>query len=151
MATGAGRVREARTALAGSVAYGYEGPREQGVARWANVSRTGGAIVLGRYLRPGREITLSFESPLVHSGPLSVRARIAWCRPSGTKGEFVAGLAIYRDTPEMALDFAAMGYAARQQSNKCAGTPVSTPVWPGFEAAQETWQPAAPAHHAHAV
>ena len=51
----------------------------------------------------------------------------------------------------MALDFAAMGYAARKQSNTDLVVPVSKPVWPGFEAAIETSQPAAMAHCAHAV
>jgi len=151
MGTVTERAREARTELAGSVAYAYEGPRDCGEARWANVSRAGGAITLGRYLRPGREVTLSFESPLVSSGPLSVRARIVWCRPAGHSGEFEAGLAIYRDTPEMALDFAAMGYAARKQVNKGTDAPVSKPVWPGFEAVMETPQLAAQARCAHAV
>ena len=86
MSTVTGQAREARTELAGAVAYEYEGPRDCGEARWSNVSRTGGAIALGRYLRPGREVTLSFESPLVSSGPLVVRGRIVWCRAFGTSG-----------------------------------------------------------------
>ncbi|MBI1320318.1 MAG: hypothetical protein GC168_15430 [Candidatus Hydrogenedens sp.] len=143
--------REMRNALRGALQYTCAGPDDEGTARWLNVSRTGAAISMGRYLRPGREITLVFDSPLAYSHPHEVRARIIWCRPAGGGIEFTAGLEIYRDTPEMALDFAALGYAARRQSNNATGAPVTQPVWPGFTHGEGTRQPTVLTHCAQAV
>jgi len=145
------RTRETRSALYGGLDYTCAGPSDTGSARWRNVSRTGAALELGRYLRPGREITLEFNSPLALSRPLRVRARVVWCRPEASGIAFTAGVAIYRDTPELALDCAALGYAARQQMNNAPEAPVSHPVWPGFDKVSETRQPAVLTHCAQAV
>jgi hypothetical protein len=124
------RVREARTEMVGTVQYSYGTPEDCGVARWCDVSRAGASVRLGRYLRPGRELTLHVNSPLAASGPLTVRARVVWCAPLGDAGQYAAGLMVYRDTPEMALDFAALGYAARQQANGAAQqAETNKPMW----------------------
>jgi hypothetical protein len=110
--------REARTELGGTLRYGYGAPEDTGVAQWVDVSRSGAAIQLGRYLRPGREITLEVNSPLAMNG---------------------AGLLVYRDTPEMALDFAALGYAARRQQNTTTSGEVSKkPLWNLFPQREES-------------
>lgn len=120
------QLREIRTPLQGAVRYVYGDPEEAGVARWREVSRTGARVLLGRYLRPGRWLALSFDSPLAANAPLTVRARVAWCKPLESGVEFEAGLQILRETPEMALDFAALGY--RVQSNTSPRPVVETTV-----------------------
>lgn len=131
--------REARTELGGALRYSYAAPEDSGVARWRDVSRSGASIELGRYLRPGREVMLEVSSPLVLNGPLKIRGRVVWCRPAAEAGRYVAGLFIYRDTPEMALDFAALGYAARRQSNTQDVNEVSKgPLWTLFSPRTET-------------
>lgn len=130
--------REARTELGGTLRYGYGAPEDTGVAQWVDVSRSGAAIQLGRYLRPGREITLEVNSPLAMNGPLKVRARVVWCTAARTAGHFNAGLLVYRDTPEMALDFAALGYAARRQQNTTTSSEVyKKPLWNLFPQREE--------------
>ena len=151
MDTYPGQSRESRERLDGRLEYACGEPNSAGFADWRNVSRTGGSVRLGRYLRPGREIAVWFESPLAAEQMVRVRARIQWCRPSGTPGAFTAGLAIIRDTPEQALAYAALSQAAREQSNKRASAPVSHPVWTRFKADTGQSQPAAEAHCAHAV
>lgn len=119
--------RETRTPLQGTVRYVYGDPEEAGVARWREVSRTGARVLLGRYLRPGRWMAISFDSPLAANAPLTAKARVAWCKPLPGGIEFEAGLQILRDTPEMALDFAALGYRVRTNSE---ARPVVDPVTP---------------------
>lgn len=106
--------REARTALAGGFHFECDAGHA-GTGRWLNVSRVGANVLLGRYLKPGREVTLRFASPLVSRDALEVTARVMWCKPVHGGPEFVAGFRIRRDTPEMALDFATLGYAAREE------------------------------------
>ena len=127
--------RERRTSLKGSVEIAYDG-ESTGKARWMDVSRVGACIYLGRYLRPGRTLTLRFESPLVSNRQLEVTARVVWCRPEKNSPHYTVGLLIQRDTPEMALDFAALGYSARSRqavkTNKKEVPKVPVTVWPGF-------------------
>jgi len=130
--------REARTELGGTLRYGYGAPEDTGVAQWVDVSRSGAAIQLGRYLRPGREVTLEINSPLAMNGPLKVRAKVVWCAAARKSGHFNAGLLVYRDTPEMALDFAALGYAARRQANHTTSGEINKkPLWNLFPQREE--------------
>lgn len=135
-------LRECRTPLGGRVLYQQEDPRDAGVARWRDVSRTGARIGIGRYLRPGRWITLAFDAPLVQGAQLEARARVVWCRPAEDGLTFEAGLCILREMPEMALDFAALGYRARRGANSPAAAGVFPAAWPAPEIATET-KPAA--------
>ncbi len=82
-------MRELRTPLSGSFAYA-SGCGEAGRAVWLNISRTGAAIQLGRYLRPGHLIQLSLESG--NDGGWSIPARIAWCVSIPGTLQFQAGL-----------------------------------------------------------
>ncbi len=110
------RIRERRTPVAGCVAYRLESG-DTGRAAWLNVSRVGAALRLGRYLRPGKRLCLRFASPLPAGGTVELPARVVWCRPVAGGVEFDAGLVVRRDTPEAALAFAALGYAAQRRAN----------------------------------
>lgn len=126
--------RETRTALRGNVQYAYEAPVDEGMAQWLDVSRVGAALQLGRYLRPGREVTLRFQGA---SELRSVRARIVWCRPAlEVANAFFAGIQVYREDPQLALDFAVLGHTARAAVNKSAVKKVEPAVWPGFSTPQ---------------
>lgn len=121
-------MRELRTPLTGTFNYA-SGCGEAGRAAWLNISRTGAAVRLGRYLRPGHIIQLlpDIEEPEAWSIP----ARVAWCVPAADTVLFHAGLAVQRTTPENALRFATLGYEALVL-NKNAESTVVNAVWPGF-------------------
>ena len=120
--------RESRIRLCGALRFWGEKPEDGGAGAWNDVSRAGASIQLGRYLRPGRNVWMEFESPLSADAPMRARARVVWCTPQGGN-RFVAGLAIYRDCPKSALDFSALGYFARRQMNAGSGSRVVTPSW----------------------
>ncbi len=124
--------REARYTLGGTVQYTYGLPVEAGMAQWCDVSRAGASISLGRYLRPGRELYLEVPSPLTPGALVKVRAQVAWCAPACEAGHFVAGLLVYRDTPEMALDFAAISQWARSTNSAAPKRVFDKPVWKLF-------------------
>ena len=124
MATATAAAREERTALSGSLTYRHE-PGEQGRARWLNVTRVGASIRLGRYLRPGRLLHLSFANPLDSGAQADVAAQVAWCRLVPGSVDFEAGLRIMRDAPEMALAFAALGYEKVKEMNRDEAMVVS--------------------------
>ena len=128
--------RETRATLKGRIAYRYDDD-QTGTGAWVDVSRVGAQVLLGRYLRPGRTLTLRFASPLVSNRELEVTAQVVWCRPEKYSQDFTAGLLIQRDTPEMALDFAVMGHGAREskneEMNKVKRPKVSSSVWSGFK------------------
>ena len=120
-------IREQRYTLRGPVAY-TSGCGERGQATWLNISRTGAAILLGRYLRPGRPINL--ELAVAGGGvAVAIPAEIAWCVPIAGTHHFRTGLKILRNDPEIALHFASLGYAAQAQ-NKINAETVIEAVWP---------------------
>lgn len=129
--------REARYILGGSVQYTYGLPVESGMAQWCDVSRAGASISLGRYLRPGRELSLAIPSPVTPGVVVQVRAQVAWCAPAGEAGQFVAGLLIYRDTPEIALNYAALGHWARSTNSAVSKRVLDRPVWKLFPRRRE--------------
>ena len=106
-------LRERRTSLRGSLEY------QDGTAwlpaRWRDVSRTGAAIRTARYLRPGRKLGVRFVSPLDAGTPVTLPAQVAWCAPAVDGPGYVSGIAVYRDAPDAALAFAAVGYRARRR------------------------------------
>lgn len=126
------RMRELRTPLTGTFAYA-SGCGEAGRAEWLNISRTGAAIQLGRYLRPGHPIQLLLESGTGEEW--NFPARIAWCVSVPGTLQFQAGLAVQRTNPESALQFATLGYEALAL-NKSNLNSVVTAVWPGFTSAE---------------
>lgn len=119
-------MRELRTPLGGLVPY-VSGCGNAGRAIWLNISRTGAAVRLGRYLRPGHIVQLQ---PLdEESGESwSIAARIAWCERIPGTLQFRAGLEVDRSCPETALRFAALGYAARAL-NRNTNRTVLTAGW----------------------
>ena len=122
-------MRELRTPLSGSFAYA-SGCGEAGRAVWLNISRTGAAIQLGRYLRPGHLIQLSLESG--NDGGWSIPARIAWCVSIPGTLQFQAGLAVQRTSPESALQFATLGYEALALKRNAAFVGNRTLVFPSL-------------------
>lgn len=83
-----------RVQFDGPLSYRYD-LNEHGFAKWCSVGREGACISLGRYLRPGRHVTLMSGSEA--EGPLEISGRIVWCRPTSDGREFVAGLRIFDD------------------------------------------------------
>lgn len=101
------RIREARKELAGPVTYDYD-TGGLGIASWKDLSWNGARIRLGRYLRPGREIRLTFTTPVAESGMASVTTKVAWCSQTQDGVDFEAGLQIVRRDSEAALMFAVL-------------------------------------------
>ena len=85
--------RECRERLEGLVFYAY-GENGHGAAEWEDVSRTGASVRLGRYLSPGRELRLRFDSPLEGGESHEIAARVTWCRRVPGSVEFRAGLVV---------------------------------------------------------
>lgn len=87
----------------------YQVSREdKGWARWCSVSRDGACIHLGRYLRPGKYVMLRTNG--AHATNVEFKARVVWCRPVAGGVHFVAGLKIYRDSPESEDALAALAW-----------------------------------------
>ncbi|MBI2423596.1 MAG: PilZ domain-containing protein [Candidatus Hydrogenedentes bacterium] len=115
------QIREARYGLEGAVLY-TDGAGEQGQGIWLDVSRVGGSMKLGRYLRPGRSIDLTFKTP---AGVLAlIPAQVVWCQPAADRMHFVAGFRVDREDPEASLCYAQLRHAGRL--NKGAGAGVSS-------------------------
>jgi hypothetical protein len=120
--------------------YRYSEPEEAGTASLAHVSRAGVTLRLGRYLRPGRQVWLSFVSPLDPGTEVEVRAQVTWCRPARQGLEFLAGLCVLRDDPGAALAFAAWGCPSREskpdgdvrETNRIAARGVLGLWWPSL-------------------
>ncbi len=60
---------------------------EEGTAKWCSIAAQGACVCLGRYLQPGRELT-------IHGDGVEIFGRIVWCRPMADKQNFVAGVRI---------------------------------------------------------
>ena len=129
-------VREVRSTLTGRVAFEVA-PGERGTASWMDVSRVGARMVLGRYLRPGRLVTLAFTAPWNGSTEVSLVARVVWCRQGSDSAEFHAGLQIVREDPAAALAFSLLLQIARGAANNAGSGAVITTVWPNFRAIED--------------
>lgn len=134
--------RETRSRIGGTLEYLHGAPQESGVAEWRDVSRCGASISLGRFLRPGRELTLTAASPLYPGRTMRLRAQVMWCAPSEAAGRFTAGLLVYRDRPEAALEFATLAHAARGAKTGLE----NKPVWRLYPPCPETMERAGLAH-----
>lgn len=128
-------VREVRSALDGPLTYAVTAD-ESAAAAWVDVSRVGVGIALGRYLRPGRVITLSFSGG-DGSAQVSLQARVVWCRQVRGSAEFHAGLQVVREHPGAALAFARLVHTAREATNTAEGCAVQGTVWPNFRQLQD--------------
>jgi hypothetical protein len=137
-------IRELRRKRRGTLEY-TSGCGEGGRAEWLNISRTGAALRLGRYLRPGR--TLYLESP--DGLPVRIPAAIAWCTPIPGSLDFRVGLRVLRADPEVALQFAILGQAGRE--NKRSLKTVHNAVWPASAIEATILPNAAAGHLTHAV
>ena len=70
---------------------------DEGLAQTRNVSRGGMCIELGRYLRPGRLLTVSFDGIVYGQEAVSLPTRIAWCKPIQETDRYLVGLEIVDD------------------------------------------------------
>lgn len=85
-----------RVSYAGPVDYRLAGASETGRGEWQSVGLGGGAVRLGRYLRPGRRVALDVNGH-------EVDAQIVWSRPEDRAGSFVSGLQFSDNAPETLL------------------------------------------------
>lgn len=83
-----------RLPLTGIFEYMHE-DGAQGQGCWLSISTEGACVQLGSYLRPGRQMRVSYHG-------LDMTLRVVWCRPVGD-GRFVAGVQVLRGGPELAL------------------------------------------------
>ena len=127
-------VRELRTPLSGEVAY-ETGCGEGGQGQWINISRTGAAVVLGRYLRPGRLIRLDMAA---HEAGPTIPAEIAWCIPAPDFLHFQAGLRIVREDPETVLHFATLAYRANEKNKFLSKTVLDADPLPNVDLSKLT-------------
>lgn len=111
-----GQREDWRYDFAGMLQYRYDSD-DLGTATWCDVSVSGARIHLGRYLGPGREITVRFDSlnPVAqaqlaaeYAGPIRLRAEIVWCRPAVNGIEFQAGLRFARTQDDLGFGRAAL-------------------------------------------
>lgn len=140
------QIRELRRELSGAIEYS-SGCGEGGRATWLNISRTGAALRLGRYLRPGRQITLLSTT---EGGATTVPAEIAWCVPIPGTMYFRAGLRINRDNPEVALHIATLGQSALLK-NKTRLETVTEAGWPSLHESMTPRHNADVSNFTHAV
>lgn len=125
--------REKRIALQGMLTCCLENGEIRS-AYWHDISRTGAGVRLHQELPSDIPFTISFLSPLQPYVETCMRAQVAWLRHHTDCGCLAAGLRLFRDDPETALAFAALGYLAEERSNNTAGRGV-LPVWSGFRPA----------------
>ena len=106
--------REERLPFAERVTYRYGG-RHDASAVWRNVSRSGGRLYLGRYLRPGKSLLLTFGAATQFS------AMVVWCRRVGNSADFEAGLWIPTKGEESVLHYTALAenFAAEDGEATC--------------------------------
>ena len=84
-----------RLPLTGKFEYEHE-DGEQGEASWRSISVDGACVQIGRYLRPGRKMQISYHG-------IDLTLRVVWCRPAGSDEWFVAGVQVLNGGPELAL------------------------------------------------
>lgn len=91
--------RFTRVPFSRTVAYRC-GENDTGLGSCGNVSRTGLGLRLGRYLRPGRRMVVSFDKTET-GAPAEVKAHVVWCRPTAEPDVFEVGIRVFHDTPEV--------------------------------------------------
>lgn len=69
---------------------------QRGMASWRSISAEGACIQIGRYLRPGRRVSIDFHG-------LDLNMRVVWCLPTADGQRFVAGVQVLNSGPELAL------------------------------------------------
>ena len=87
--------RSRRAPFHGEFEYRYDGDRS-GKAKWCSVGREGACIRIGRYLSPGKRMTLDCQG-------LELDARVIWCRATAGGDQFVAGLQIVNGGAEASM------------------------------------------------
>ena len=89
-----------------------------GSAVCTDVGLGGLNLRVGRYLRPGTLLMVTFNESTSDGAPLQLKGRIAWCR--GADGyHFAAGLRVFHDEPESVTALTRL--AAKAASNAGAG------------------------------
>lgn len=90
-----------------------EAQGQSGAGVVLNVGRGGVCLLLGRYLRPGRSVEVRFNDIEFRGEPVTLRARVAWCRPADRGSvEFAAGLRVVHDEATSLAAISEVFYAA---------------------------------------
>lgn len=80
-----------RVAYCDEVRY-EDGQQEQGTAHCTDIGWGGTALNLGRYLRPGTRVCLSFKRPDQQGNALTLEGEVSWCTPAQESHRFLAGV-----------------------------------------------------------
>lgn len=101
----------------------HDAHNEDGAARIKNVSRSGVALSLGRYLRPGPVLVFRFDDVLFNNRPVEISALTVWCRPEpDSPDRFQAGFAVVHGEPHTLGAISEVFYAAiREAATSCMG------------------------------
>jgi len=83
-----------RLPLTGGFEYEHS-DGEHGEASWRSISLDGACVQIGRYLRPGRQMRVSYRGH-------DMIMRVVWCRATGDEN-FLAGVQVVNGGPELAL------------------------------------------------
>lgn len=87
--------RDRRASFHEAVAYRRQSD-ESCLGHWVNLSRNGGCLKLGRYLRPGTPLMLIWKNDE------ELKARVVWSRPPGSSGHTVVGVRFLEDSAQAA-------------------------------------------------
>lgn len=107
------------------VTYRYA-PGYNGKAVCLDAGLGGLRVRLGRYLRPGTHLLVTFPDRTPEDEPLQLKARVAWCRGADNH-HFAAGLRVYDDEPDASTSLAQL--VARTVTDAGGGVGLwSTPM-----------------------
>jgi hypothetical protein len=122
-----------RVPFAHQVRWNYA-PGEAGVAEICNISRGGLCLAMGRYLRPGRVLTLRFDDISFKGQPLEFDTRIVWCDSVPDElGFFNAGFQVLHGKPVTLAKISEVFYAAITRlahGYSGSGFPCAEPIAP---------------------
>jgi len=88
---------------------------EDGHAAVRDVSRGGFRLSLGRYLRPGPVVTVTFDHITFNGAPVELDAAVVWCKPTDQPDTFLAGLKIIHGGAATLAAASEVFYAAMDQ------------------------------------
>ncbi len=88
---------------------------EDGHAVIRDVSRGGLSLSLGRYMRPGPVVTVTFGDIEFTGAPVELDAAVVWCKPTDQPDTFLAGLKIIHGGATTLAAASEVFYAAMDQ------------------------------------
>ncbi len=88
-----------RIRIAGPLMYRH-GLSLAGLAAWNDVSLGGICMTMGRYLKPGRNVVLTFTTFNGDNTMFELKAQVVWCRAVENSSKFMVGLRVFHDEAE---------------------------------------------------